>query len=107
MRDGPHLPFESLDFIYTPSADVAGDVQYFTEVLGAELVFAIEAFGTRVAMVRLSEQPPRILFAGHLEGERAILVFRVAGNGAIVSGFLMGPGARSRLRAATASRSTS
>ena len=78
MSDSRHLPFESLDFIYTPSADVAADVEYFTDVLGAEPIFAIEAFGTRVAMVKLTEQPPRILFAGHLEGERPILVFRVA-----------------------------
>jgi hypothetical protein len=78
MSDGTHLPFESLDFVYMPSVDVAGDVEYFTDVLGAELVFAIEAFGTRVAMVRLSAGPPRLLFAGHLEGERPILVYRVA-----------------------------
>jgi hypothetical protein len=29
-------------------------------------------------MVRLSGGPPRLLFAGHLEGERSILVYRVA-----------------------------
>ena len=78
MSDGAHLPFESLDFVYMPSIDVKQDVEYFTGVLGAELVFAIEAFGTRVAMVRLSAEPPRLLFAGHLEGERPILVYRVA-----------------------------
>ncbi len=71
-------PFEALDFVYMPSGDVAGDVRHFTEVLGAQLVFAIEAFGTRVAMVTLAEAPPAILLAGHLEGDRPILVFRVA-----------------------------
>ena len=78
MGDREHFPFEGLDFVYMPSADVAGDVEYFTGVLGARLEFAIEAFGTRVAMVRLADAPPRILFAGHLEGERPILVYRVA-----------------------------
>lgn len=78
MSDDTHLPFEDLDFLYMPSVDVAGDVEHFTGVLGAHLVFAIEAFGTRVAMVRLSEGPPRLLFAGHLEGERPVLVYRVA-----------------------------
>jgi hypothetical protein len=78
MSDGAHLPFEGLDFLYMPSVDVARDVEYFTGVLGADLVFAIEAFGTRVAMVRLSGGPPRLLLAGHLEGERPILVYRVA-----------------------------
>jgi hypothetical protein len=43
----------------------------------AEVVFAIEAFGTQVAMVRLSDEPPALLLAGHLEGERPILVYRV------------------------------
>jgi hypothetical protein len=78
MRDSEHLPFESLDFLYMPSTDVAAEVAYFTDVLGASLVFAIEAFGTRVAMVRLSEDAPDLLLAGHLAGERPILVYRVA-----------------------------
>jgi hypothetical protein len=72
------LPFESLDFVYMPSRDVAADVRHFTGVLGGELVFAIEAFGTRVAMVRLAPSSPAVLLAGHLEGERSVLVFRVA-----------------------------
>ena len=79
------LPFESLDFVYMPSADVAGDVRHFTEVLGGELVFAIEAFDTRVAMVRMAAGPPAVLLAGHLEGERPILVFRVADLDAAVA----------------------
>ena len=78
MRDREHFPFERLDFLYMPSTDVAADVEYFTNVLGATLEFAIEAFDTRVAMVRLSEDAPGLLFAGHLRGERPILVYRVA-----------------------------
>jgi hypothetical protein len=80
MRDGsPEQapPFLGLDFLYMPSNDVARDVEYFTDVLGARLEFAIEAFGTRVAMVRLSEEPPALLLAGHLGGERPVLVYRV------------------------------
>jgi hypothetical protein len=72
------LPFESLDYIYLPSRDVAADARYFSEVLGARLVFAIEAMGTRVAMVELTAGPPQLVLAGHLEGERPILVYRVA-----------------------------
>ncbi|HEX7471773.1 MAG TPA: VOC family protein, partial [Candidatus Limnocylindrales bacterium] len=68
---------EHLDYIYLPSRDVAADATYFTSVLGGRLVFAIEAMGTRVAMVQLTEDPPRILLAGHLEGDRPILVYRV------------------------------
>ena len=113
--------FESLDYLYTPSRDVAGDVRYFTEVLGARLVFAIDAMGTRVAMVELTDGPPQVVLAGHLEGDQPILVYRVAdldaaaqeleGRGWTAGHGLeipQGPGARrSRRRAASASRSTS
>lgn len=70
--------FERLDYVYMPSRDVAADVAYFTDVLGATLVFAIDGMGTRVAMVQLTEDPPRILLAGHLDGDTPILVYRVA-----------------------------
>ncbi|MBV9714794.1 MAG: hypothetical protein JOZ64_05405 [Solirubrobacterales bacterium] len=69
--------FDQLDFVYLPSRDVAADLKHFTRGLGAELVFAIEAFGTRVAMVRLTPDPPPLLFAGHLHGDQPVLVYRV------------------------------
>lgn len=69
--------FEHLDYVYMPSRDVAADVTFFTEVLGGRLVFAIDGMGTRVAMVALTEDPPRILLAGHLDGDRPVLVYRV------------------------------
>jgi hypothetical protein len=74
--DSP-IRFEGLDFLYTPSRDVAADVADFTAVLGGRLVFAIEDGGIRVAMVELTEAPPRILLTDHVEGERPILVYRV------------------------------
>ena len=70
--------FERLDYVYLPSRDVPGDVEYFTSVLGARLVFAIEAMGTRVAMVELTDQPPALLLSGHLDGDRPVFVYRVA-----------------------------
>lgn len=69
---------ESLDYLYTPSRDVAADVEYLTSVLGGRLVFAIEAMGTRVAMVELTPGPPAVVLADHLDGERPVLVHRVA-----------------------------
>jgi len=71
------LPFERLDFVYMPSRDVASDMRWFTETLGGRLIFAIDGMGTRVAMIELTAEPPRILLAGHLEGDRPILVYRV------------------------------
>ena len=69
--------FKQLDYLYTPSTDVAADVKYFTGVLGARLGFAIEGMGARVAMVELTSGPPHVLLADHLDGERPVLVYRV------------------------------
>lgn len=68
--------FEELDFIYAPSKDPAADRDYFVDVLGAREVFAIEAGTDRVAAVQLADKP-LMLFAGHLEGERPFLIYRV------------------------------
>jgi len=70
-------PFVQLDFLYCPSDDVAAEASYFTDVLGGELVFAIESGGTRVAAVRLTGGPPLFLLADHVKGDRPILVYRV------------------------------
>lgn len=70
--------FGSLDFVYLPSRDVARDLAHFTDLLGGTLVFAIEAFDTRVAMVNLTQDPPAVLLAGHLEGDQPVLVYRVS-----------------------------
>jgi hypothetical protein len=71
-------PFQQLDFVYTPSREVAADLAYFTEVLGGRVVFAVEAMGTKVAAIELTKDPPLILLADHIQGERPILVYRVA-----------------------------
>src|SRR3954465_11945521 len=69
--------FDSLDFVYTPSADPAAEARRMVALLGAEHVFSIERFGTRVAMLRLTPAPPAIVLAQHLTGERPFLVHRV------------------------------
>jgi hypothetical protein len=79
------MDFEGLDYVYIPSRDVAADMAYFTDVLGGRLVFAIEAMGTRVAMIALTKEPPRLLLADHLEGDVPILVYRVASLAEVVS----------------------
>ncbi len=70
-------PFEQLDFLYIPSRDVAADMAHLSEVLGGRVVFAIDAMGTRVAAIELTEGAPLLLLADHLEGDRPILVYRV------------------------------
>ena len=73
-----NVPFGTLDYVYMPSRDVAADVRYFTDVLGATRIFAIDDGGTRVAMVALGAEPPQLLLTDHLDTDAPILVFRVA-----------------------------
>src|SRR5690349_19650152 len=69
--------FLELDYLYTPSDDVAKDARYFTDVLGGKLAFAVEGMGARVAMIELADGPPHVLLTDHLEGDRAICIYRV------------------------------
>lgn len=71
-------PFIQLDYLYTPSADVVADMKYFVDVLGADVAFAVEGMGARVAMLRLTEGPPHVLLTDHLEGDGTIFIYRVA-----------------------------
>jgi hypothetical protein len=70
-------PFLRLDYLYTPSQDVAADARTFTDVLGGRLAFAIEGMGARVAMIELTDGPPHVLLTDHLEGDRAVYIYRV------------------------------
>jgi hypothetical protein len=88
---------QRLDYVYMPSHDVAADTAWFTEVLGGRLVFAIEAMATRVAMVELTDDPPRILLAGHLEGDRPVLLYRVADLNAAIAALEARGWARGRM----------
>ena len=72
------LGLGSLDYVYAPSSDVAADVRWFTEILEAELIFAIDSGGTRVAMLRVGTGSPPILVTDHLPDDRPIFVYRVA-----------------------------
>jgi hypothetical protein len=72
------MAFEQLDYIYMPSRDVAADLAWFRDVLRGRVVFAIDAMGTRVAMIELTQQSPRLLLADHVDGDVPILVYRVA-----------------------------
>src|SRR5712692_10586241 len=71
-------PFLQLDYLYTPSQDVAADARTFTDVLGGKLAFAVEGMGARVAMIELTDGPPHVLLTDHLDGDRPIYIYRVA-----------------------------
>jgi hypothetical protein len=77
VDDSTSPPFDELDFIYTPSKNVARDLEFFSNVLGGRIVFAIDGMGTRVAAIELAPGSPLILLADHLEGDQPIFVYRV------------------------------
>jgi hypothetical protein len=70
-------PFRQLDFLYTPSRDVAADARHMEDVLGGEVVFAVEAMGVRVAGIRLAQDGPLVLLTDHLDDERTVFIYRV------------------------------
>jgi hypothetical protein len=76
--------FVSLDFIYVPTADVDAAIADYQQVLGAELRWKVRGMGTTVAALRIADAGPQILLSGHLQGERPILVYRVADYGRAV-----------------------
>jgi len=101
--------FDDLDFLYFPSSDVAADAGHFTARLGGELVFAVERFGTRVAMVRLASQGPHVVLAQHLDSDPPVNVFRVADLADAVADLRArgaAVGERFEFRSARVSRST-
>ena len=71
------MTIEALDLLYLPSRDVAADLAFYRDILGARVVFAIEAMGTRVAEVALAPEGPRLVLAGHLAGDAPVLLHRV------------------------------
>lgn len=85
--DGP-LGFEGLDFLYTPSRDVPADMADFVDVLGGRLVFAIDDGGIQAALIELTDGPPHILLTSHVEGDRPIMVYRVADHRAAVDALI-------------------
>ena len=69
--------FESLDFLYVPTADVDAAARRYVE-LGCELVWKVRGMGTVVAFLRIADEGPAILLSGHLDGAAPVLVYRVA-----------------------------
>jgi hypothetical protein len=76
-RYGRSLHDRHVDLHVEHVSDVAAELTYYVERLGAKMVYAIEAFETRVAMIRLTDSGPALLLAQHLHGERPVLIYRV------------------------------
>jgi hypothetical protein len=70
--------FLSLDFLYTPTADIDAAIAQHIDAFSAELEWKVRAMGTVVACLRVAEAGPRLLLTEHLEGTEPVLVYRVA-----------------------------
>jgi hypothetical protein len=66
-----------LEYLYIGSGDVARDLDHYTRILGAEVVWDFSEFGTRVAGVRLFAEGPMVLLAGHRHAPSVLPVFAV------------------------------
>ena len=75
--DPAWMPLGRLEYLYVGSADVARDLDHYVRVLGGEVAWDFEEFGTRVAGVRLFEQGPMVLLAGHRPAPSVLPVFAV------------------------------
>ena len=72
------MAIEALDVLYLPSRDIEADLTFYRDVLGARVVFAIEAMGARVAEVAIGSRGPRVVLADHLDGDAPVLLHRVS-----------------------------
>jgi predicted enzyme related to lactoylglutathione lyase len=72
------MMFKSLDFLYVPAPDIESSVQYYTQVLGGELLWKIHAYGVWVACIELSKgDKPHILLADHIHKNDVMLIYQV------------------------------
>ena len=72
------MMFKSLDFLYVPAPDIESSVQFYTQVLGGELLWKIHAYGVWVACIELSnEDKPYVLLADHIHKNDVMLIYQV------------------------------
>lgn len=71
------MMFQSLDFVYVPTADVDGTADDYVSDLDARVRWKVRGMGTAVACLDLSDEGPAVLLAGHLSGPTPILIYRV------------------------------
>ena len=69
--------FGPLDYVYLPTPDLDRALAFYVATLGATLDWKIRHFGTVVARVRISPQPPALLLAAHLAGPVPLLIYWV------------------------------
>ena len=76
MPGADRVPFGPLRYLYIGSSDLQKDLDYYTKILGAEKVWDLSSFGTRVVALRLG-QGALLLLADHRPARSCILIFQV------------------------------
>jgi predicted enzyme related to lactoylglutathione lyase len=72
------MMFRSLDFLYVPAPDIEASVNFYTKVLGGELLWKIHAYGVWVACIALSKaEVPHVLLADHIQKNDVMLIYQV------------------------------
>ncbi len=71
------LPFLSLDYMYIGSSNYDTDIEYYTNVLGAQEVWKFDRFGSRITAFSLCAGP-LLLIADHRHAPSCQPVFRVS-----------------------------
>ncbi len=71
-------PFGKLEYLYVGTSDFDRDLRYYTQVLGAKIVWNHHAFGAKVAALRLCEGP-QYLLADHRPAPSCLPLFEVKG----------------------------
>lgn len=69
-------PFGKLEYLYVGTSDFNRDLEYYTKVLGANVLWSYEEFGAKVAGLRLGEGP-QYLLADHRPAPSCLPLFEV------------------------------
>ena len=71
-------PRGRLTYLYLGSADTERDLRWYVETMGAQKVWSYDAFGAKVAAVRLWAEGPLVLLADHRPPGSMLPVYAVA-----------------------------
>ena|SRR5205807_8226662 len=69
-------PFEKLGYLYVGTSEFKRDLEYYTKVLGAEILWNYHEFGANVAGLRLGAGP-QYLLADHRPAPSCLPLFEV------------------------------
>ncbi len=69
---------DTLVYLYVGTDDVARDVAFYEQALGATFVWRFDAFGTDVAAVRLAAGGPLVVLAEHRPAPSCLPIWTVA-----------------------------